>query len=499
MDLPPTRAPEIPAGYTWFNVDHPLAFSGELRGRVTVLDFWTYCCINCLHVIPDLAYLEHKYAHDPVVFIGVHSNKYTTEAYPENIRQAILRLGVTHPVVVDQAHAIWDAYAVNAWPTLAVIDPNGYLIAMFSGEGHREELDRLIAGLLDIGRDRELLADGPITLKPEQRPPSRSGLLFPGKVLADRAGGRLFIADSGHHRVLITDWRGEIIGFLGSGMPGQVDGMYSDARFRNPQGMALFGNNLYIADTDNHMVRQVDLTSFHVHTALGNGIIGYDRRGGHRGRDQLLNSPWDVAFLNGKLYIAMAGLHQIWAYDPQTEIAEVVAGTGREDIADNVARRAVLAQPSGLSAAGELLFFADSETSAVREYDAAQGLVSTLVGQGLFTFGDQDGSIGHALLQHPLGISAQGQYVYVADTYNHKIKRIDLASREIVTAVGTGRPGLRQDGKPALYEPGGLSIAGEELFIADTNNDRILHYNLALGHWLEINPTLGGQSIAEAA
>lgn len=499
MSVAMSQAPEFPEGLTWFNTGKPLRFAEELRGQVVVLDFWTYCCINCMHVLPDLKFLEEKYAHDPVTIIGVHSNKYINEEDPENIRKAIFRYGIKHPVVVDFDHAIWDMYGIDAWPTLVVIDSAGRAIGALPGEGHREDLDKLIAALLEIGHEEQTLASGPLPSQPERQAPSHSGLRFPGKVIADQERERLFIADSNHNRILVTNWSGELLGFFGSGLQGDFDGSYEDARFNHPQGLAFFGSALYIADTENHMVRRADLLGFHVDTVLGNGMIGYDRHGGHHGTDQLLNSPWDLAFLNGMLYIAMAGLHQIWVYDPQREIASVVAGTGRENITDNPARKAALAQPSGLAAANGKLYFADSETSSIRIYDPQTDQVSTLVGKGLFTFGDVDGPTGQALLQHPLGVAADADHVYIADTYNHKIRSIDLNTGLVSTLAGTGIPGLQDGDKLALYEPGGIALAGKNLFIADTNNDRVIRYRLDTGEWREIIPTTMGKPLNEAA
>lgn len=497
MSMP--EAPEFPEGLPWLNTERPLRMREELRGRVVILDFWTYCCINCMHVLPDLEYLEKKYAQDPVVIIGVHSNKYTNEADPRNIREAVLRYNITHPVVVDDDHLIWGMYGVSAWPTLMVIDSTGHIIGALPGEGHRDELDRLIAALLELGHEQETLAPGPLALKPETPHPASSGLLFPGKVLADPSGHRLFIADSNHNRIIMTDWEGEILGFFGSGVEGFRDGSYEDTRFHHPQGLALYDNALYIADTENHAVRRADLIGFHVDTILGNGMIGYDRRGGHRGREQLLNSPWDVAFLNGKLYIAMAGLHQIWECDLQSGTAHDVIGTGRENITDNIAQKAALAQPSGLAVGNGRLYFADSETSAIRVFDPQTDHVETLVGKGLFTFGDVDGSTGQALLQHPLGVAASGRHLYVADTYNHKIRHIDLTSGIVSTVAGNGHPGRNMADELQLYEPGGVSVAGNNLFIADTNNDRIIHFWLDTGAWREVVPKIGGKPLAEAA
>ncbi len=481
------RAPDWPEGFTWLNTDRPLRIREELRGRVVVLDFWTYCCINCVHLQPDLAWLEAKYHDQPVAIIGVHSNKYPNEANPANIHEAILRLRVTHPVIVDEEHAIWDSYAVRAWPTLVVIDPDGYVVAELAGEGHRDELDVLITDLLADGRTRGTLATTPLPVRPEIPHLVIRPLSFPGKVAIDRAGDQIIIADTNHHRIIITDWAGEVVGYFGNGRRGTVDGPYDDVRFNAPQGLLLVENTLYIADTDNHMLRQAKYASFHVDTVLGNGALGYDRRGGHAGRAQALNSPWDLAYLDGLIYIAMAGLHQVWTFDPATGVGQVALGTGRENITDGPGHRAALAQPSGLSAANGILYFADSETSAVRQYDPRSGEVTTLVGEGLFVFGDVDGPLAEARLQHPLGVAAQDDAVYVADTYNHKIKRIDLRARTIATIAGTGTPGREDNGQLAL------AVNGDNLLITDTNNDRIIHLRLDTGEWREIILKIGGE------
>ncbi|HEY3415254.1 MAG TPA: thioredoxin-like domain-containing protein, partial [Armatimonadota bacterium] len=475
MNIGYPHAPDFPAGFTWLNTDHPLQFSGELRGQVVVLDFWTYCCINCMHVLPDLDYLEHKYADQPVTIIGVHSNKYTEEASPANIRQAILRYNITHPVIVDEHQAIWNQFVISAWPTLVVIDPTGRILGTLPGEGHREQLDQIIDELLAQGRRESTLAAGPLSLQHEQRQDPATGLFYPGKVLADATGGRLFIADSDHQRILITDWSGMVMDVIGNGQIGLHDGAFAEATFHDPQGMALRGDLLYIADTDNHALRRADLENRRVDTVVGNGKISYDRRGGHLGREQGLNSPWDVAFVDNLLFIALAGLHQIWTYNPETTEARLAIGTGRENITDNPAHRAALAQTSGLSAANGILYFADSETSSVRQYDPGTDEVSTLVGQGLFIFGDKDGDGPNALLQHPLGVAASPNgALYVADTYNSKIRRIDLTSGLVTTLAGSGKPGVGSAGALELYEPGGLSVAGNDLFIADTNNHRVI-------------------------
>lgn len=485
------RAPDFPAGFNWLNTDQPLSFGKQLKGRVVVLDFWTYCCINCMHVLPDLAYLEHKYADQPVTIIGVHSAKFENEQDPAQIAQAVRRYRIRHPVIVDQGMKLWSQFGVHAWPTFVIIDTAGRVVGQTSGEGRRQLLDNAIQQLLDEGKRNNTLATGgaipgatpggATSVAPESQPNLnlRSNfrgreLSFPGKIIADPH--RLFIADSDHDRIVIADLDGKVQQTIGSGQPGFADGPSDHAQFLNPQGMALSsdGQTLYIADTDNHAVRQVDLKSLTVTTLAGNGTQGNDRAGGNVGRQQPLSSPWDVALdePRHRLVIAMAGLHQIWTLDLKTGIARAWIGTGRENIDDGPADEAALAQTSDLTIQGDNLYFADSETSSIRRADLKTGQVTTLAGTGLFDFGLRDGSLSRALLQHPLGIASSGDRIYVADTYNHALRVIDPRKKTITTLIPAS-----SDDKSPLNEPAGLCIVGDQIFIADTNHHRIVRYD----------------------
>lgn len=470
-------APEFPQGLTWWNTDRPLAFSAELKGRVVVLDFWTYCCINCIHILANLEQIERDFRDEPVVVLGVHSNKFANEAEADNIRMAILRYNIAHPVVVDEGHRIWNAYGVSAWPTLVFIDSEGRIAGSVSGEVEPAELERVIRALLDEGRHHGTLAERAPTLRPETMVRSASGLSFPGKILADPEGRRLFIADSGHNRILVTDPAGALLLRIGSGEAGRADGPLERASFHDPQGMAYDAarQHLYIADQGNHLVRRADLQVGRVETVLGTGREAFDRAGGHRGTAQGINSPWDLALVGSTLYIAMAGMHQIWRMDLESQQAEDWVGGGREGLLDGPGFNAALAQPSGLAALGEHLYFADSEVSALRRARLGDGDVETLVGHGLFEFGDADGAYGRARLQHPLGVATDGRQIFIADTYNHKVKALDLEARSVRTVAGSGRPGSGDPhGALELYEPGGLAWMDGKLYIADTNNHRVV-------------------------
>ncbi len=467
-----SSAPEFPPGVQWLNTDRPLSL-GQLRGKVVLLDFWTYCCINCMHVLPDLKRLEHEYP-DELVVIGVHSAKFEAERDVGNIRSAILRYEIEHPVVNDRDMRIWDDYAARAWPTAVLIDTEGKIVARRSGEGVFDAFDQVIAEIIEDAARAGLLNREPLELRREREATVTGALSFPGKVLADGESGRLLIADSNHNRVVVTTLDGEVVDVAGSGAIGFDDGAFDEATFNHPQGMALDGHALYVADTVNHAIRRLDLQARTVATVAGTGrrATAIDRTGTGTGMD--LSSPWDLEIESNSLFIAMAGSHQIWRMDLHTWALELYAGSGAEDLADGPLRQATLAQPSGLTSDGLRLFFADSESSSIRYADLPpDAYVRTVVGTGLFDFGDSDGLGADARLQHPLAVVHHGGDLYVADTYNNRIKRVNPRTRRVETLLGTGEAGLR-DGDPAQFkEPGGISYADGRLFIADTNNHAI--------------------------
>ncbi len=489
------RAPEFPREMEWLNTAGPLRMA-DLRGKVVLLDFWTYCCINCMQVIPDLKRLEAKYPRELVV-IGVHSAKFTTEREAENIRQAILRYKVAHPVVNDDQMRIWREYGVRAWPTQALIDPAGKVVAFRSGEGVFDAFDGPIAALIGAFGAAGRLDRTPLRLRPERQ--EDSPLSFPGKVLADEAGGRLFVADSGHHRIVVASLAdGAVLEIIGSGRAGLADGTFSEAAFRNPQGMALVGPKLYVADTDNHAIRLADLKERTVTTVARAAPQAPPFDATAPGAARGFRSPWALVAHGGGLYIAMAGSHQLWRMDLATGRATPYAGSGWEARVDGELAQAALAQPSGITTDGEKLYFADSEVSSIRSADLdPAGQVRTIVGGDLFDFGDVDGVGLAARLQHPLGVAYRDGALYVADTYNNKIKRVSLAHRSIRTFLGSGSPGKADGLKPTFDEPAGVSIAGKKLYIADTNNHIIRVADLATGRTATL--TLKGLGAPTAA
>jgi thiol-disulfide isomerase/thioredoxin len=468
------NAPDFPEGMEWLNTDRPLSLR-ELRGKVVILDFWTYCCINCMHVIPDLKRLEQKYPNELVV-IGVHSAKFNGERDTQNIRQAILRYEIEHPVVNDYKMEVWQRYSVRAWPTLMLIDPAGKVLGYLSGENIYDAFDKMIAKVIEEFDAKKLMDRRPLALKLERSRTPTSMLAFPGKVLADDKSKQLFIADSNHNRIVVASLvDSSVKEVIGTGEIGMNDGSFESATFNHPQGMAFDGRVLYVADTENHTIRSLDFSKRTVTTIAGTGEQArrIDQLGG-QGKETPLNSPWDLVLHNDMLYIAMAGPHQLWRMNPKTGGTAPYAGTGREDIIDGPLTRAALAQPSGITTDGKKLYFADSEVSAIRSADLdPDGFVATIVGEGLFDFGDKDGRGPAVRLQHPLGVVYHDGSLYVADTYNNKIKRISPKDKSSQTFLGTGEGNLRDGDRPAFDEPGGVSVAGGKLYIADTNNHAI--------------------------
>ncbi|MFJ6012292.1 NHL domain-containing thioredoxin family protein [Streptomyces sp. NPDC092952] len=464
------RAPELVGKGGWLNTGDQQYTLADLRGRIVVLDFWTFCCVNCLHVLDELRELEEKHR-DTLVIIGVHSPKFVHEADHQAVVDAVERYGVHHPVLDDPELATWKQYAVRAWPTLVVIDPEGYVVAQHAGEGHAHAIEKLVEELeAEHGAKGTLRrGDGPY-VPPE---PVATHLRFPGKALSLPDGGFL-VSDTTRHRLVEIERDGETVRrHIGTGDRGFTDGGPGEARFSEPQGLAVLPDGrIAVADTVNHAVRALDPATGETTTLAGTGRQwwqGSPTSGPAREVD--LSSPWDLAWFADRLWIAMAGVHQLWTYDPGTGRVEVAAGTTNEGLVDGPAAEAWFAQPSGLavSADGERLWIADSETSALRyvERDGDGFAVRTAVGTGLFDFGHRDGAAGQALLQHPLGVTALPDgSVAVCDTYNHALRRYDPVSDEVTT--------LATD----LREPSGAVLVDGELVVVESARHRLTRLRL---------------------
>lgn len=432
----------------WLNVTRPLT-EEDFKGKAVVLDFWTYGCINCMQIIPDLEYLEGRFG-NKLLIVGVHSAKFEGESGNSRIVFAAKRFGLKHPVINDADFAIWKSYNVKAWPTQVLLGPDGQEVARWSGEGHRKEIEKAIARL-DIKTEGEAAPVANDTVK--------TALSFPARTKVE--GNFIYIADAGHNQIVITDKSGKTIQRIGSGAKGFADGTLEESQFNAPRGFATKGDKIYIADTGNHRLRLIDLGAKTVTTLVGDG---------KRGSIGAIASPWDLAFADdNQIAIANAGTHQLLSYDIKDNKLSVLAGSGREDIIDGKADDAALAQPSGLFYDNGVLYFVDAESSALRQLK--EGEVKTLIGTGLFDFGLKDGKYPEARLQHPQGLSVSKDKVYVADTYNNVIRIYDLKTSELSTLALNKK----------FNEPGDISIVGGEAYIVDTNNNAISRLNLESG------------------
>ncbi|XP_055621335.1 NHL repeat-containing protein 2 isoform X2 [Toxorhynchites rutilus septentrionalis] len=507
----------------WFNVTEPLSFEGSLRGKIVVLDFFTYCCINCMHILPDLKRLEHLYSiEDGLVVIGVHSAKFENEKNSANIRSAVQRYEITHPVVNDVRSSMWRNLHVQCWPTLLILGPRANPIFVVMGEGHFDDLKLYVSSALKFYKDKGAIQSHALPINLTTNLVESSHLQFPGKIAcisgpSDNDNPIYAISDSGNHRILVVNSEGTVLHRIGGRKPGFVDGDFKKARFNAPQGVAFQSNDvLFVADNENHAIRKIDFENKQVTTVVGTGQQGCDRIGGKSGRDQILSSPWDVAVYRTKdldmsfhsdetrvpqkdvVLIAMAGIHQIWALFLEETIwwkfrkysagsCLAIAGNGREENRNNIyPNNAAFAQPSGLTTNRDAkeLYLADSESSSIRKISLSDGKVVAVAGGDrnpldLFSFGDVDGKQFAAKFQHPLGVAfnSKDNCIYVADTYNHKIKKINATTNVATTCVF-----LEDCGSTRTFsEPAGLCVdpTGRYLFIADTNNHQIMVADLS--------------------
>jgi thiol-disulfide isomerase/thioredoxin len=486
--MPTVRAPEIDRpGLQWFNVPGPLSLAG-LRGRLVILDFWTFCCINCLHVLPTLRRVEEAFPEE-VVVVGVHSPKFPAERDPANLAAAIARYGIRHPVVNDPDFRIWREYAVRAWPTLVVVSPDGTVIGQHSGEPDPDRLLGAVADLLDGFRREGRLEPRPLDLAAVMPPVPPGRLSFPGKIKP--AGcGTWAVADAGHNQVVLFDECGNEIARYGSGEAGFADGPAAEARFDAPQGLVADGETVWVADTGNHAIRRIDRASGMVSTLAGTGARGRVLGAPAPGRRTALASPWDLERRGRLLFFANAGTHQLGQLDLDSGRVARLAGAGPEGLRDGAAVEAHLAQPSGLALSpdGGTLWFADAETSSIRALDLASGAVTTLAGSGLFDFGHVNGPLADVQFQHCLGLAPWRDGLLVADSYNGALRLIDpgrgVAEDFDGAHFACADPVCLPLGEPAgLWADGSGTDGTGRVLVADTNNHRILEYCPAEGSY----------------
>jgi len=460
-------APELPDSLQWINAAEPPTLAA-LRGRVVLLHFWTFDSVNCANALAELRYLESKF-HDGLSVIGVHTPKYEYQRQAAPVLKAVNRCHIRHPVANDPEYALWRGYGVQSWPSFAIVDAEGRFAGLLVGEGRREEAESLVGQLLDeaAAGDLRVYESSVATVRPEPRMP----LQFPGKVLATPTA--LWIADSGNNRILECDHGGRILRQFGTGSAALIDGRGREAAFSNPQGLALLHDSLYVADSGNHAVRRIVLQSGDVGTVAGTGSLGHELPAETTDpRQTRMSAPTDLVAFEGKLYVTVSGQHQVWTFDPVRNRLAVLAGNGRLGLHDGDGIDASFAQPSGIAVFDRQLIVADAASSAIRSINLDDRQVGTLIGAGPYEFGDVNGKRDVARLQNPLGLCVDPRgLAFVADSYNGKIKALNLRTGEI-----------RALNLPYhLHEPSGISMAVNALWVANTNAHEVVRVDLATG------------------
>ena len=469
----------------WLNVSEPLKAS-NLEDRVILLDFWTYACVNCMHMIPEIKKLEEEFG-SKLTVIGVHSGKFDNEKNVEGIRNAIVKYDISHPVVNDSKFNIWNNFKVKSWPTLILIGPNGQIKGTYVGEGTSQQIREDVTKL--VKKYRYSLNRDPLPIVPEKNKIVGHVLSFPSKleyVKDFESKGiaktpAILISNSGKNTIIVSSLSGDILLEIGSGKKGLTDGTIGSASFNNPHGLLYKNSVIYVADTGNHALRKIDLKKNEVSTIAGSGARGQILLESKTAKESDLASPWDLEFFPDKnnIIIANSGTHQLLKYDITKEAISPFAGNGVEGIIDGSYPKNNLAQPSAINIFSEKLYFIDSETSSLRVADK-NGLVKTLIGSDLFKFGHKNGPAKEALMQHPVGLAVDDTGIYIADTHNSIIRKYDVSQATISDYSGSGKKNsdIGSNLKNVSYnEPEDIVAVLDKFYIADTNNNRILVIN----------------------
>jgi peroxiredoxin len=460
----PSTAPELAPDLDWINA--PSQTLRALRGRVVVLGFWNAGSAICQNLLDDLRFVQGKHA-DGVTVLGIHTPKFEAERNARLVQKAINRHSVRFPVANDPAFITWQHYGIRAWPSVVLLDAQGRVVEVGSGDMKREALDQRITQLLDEAgaRDQRVYENAQPVLKPEPRVP----LSFPSGIAV--TANHVYIADTGHHRILECTHEGRILRQFGSGNGGFLDGGSAEASLQSPRGLALHKDMLYVADTGNHALRRVRLLDGDIDTLAGSGHPGLPSGVlGGNAADLPLNSPWGVAAGFDRVFIGMSALQQIWEYDLAKRSLRAVAGSGRLGLVDGTGTGAAFGQPAGLALVQQTLYVADSAASAIRSVHLGSGGVQTLVGQGLYDFGDQDGTRSAARLQYPLGLALdpRSPLLWIADSYNDSLRMLRLGGGDL----------RRYEIDYRLQQPGAIAASPGALWVANTNAHEVVRIDL---------------------
>ncbi len=459
---------ELPGDLKFVNSDE-VPNLADFRGKALLLNFFTGASVACEQQVQDIKQLEVKYQ-DGLVVLGIHTPKHAADADDEQVLKIANRWHLRHLVANDREWQLWRQLGIEVWPTAVLFDYDGKLVSVYQGEARRAEIEARIQEILNKAQESDCRSyePGPASRRPEDR-----GILrFPTRLIASE--NYLYIADTGYNRVLEVTWDGRVKRQFGSQNPGYWDARESEAGFRCPVGLALTRDWLYIADTGNHMLRRARLLTGDVETLAG---VGHWERPTSADYAQAkaapMASPMDVVAHNERVYIAQAGIHQIWQYDPLRNVLISFSGSGREDVLDGNGLFAAHAQPSGLAMGPEALYVLDASSSALRSVRLYDAKVSTLVPGGLFSSGSTDGPAHSARMCHPTALhfdSARG-VLWVADTLNNKLRVYSIAKGEMKSL----------NINYALRSPSGVCVAQGFVYIANTDAHEVLRLDLKTG------------------
>lgn len=456
-------APELNEHLHWLNSD-PQSLAGQ-RGQILALVFWNASSVYSQNMIDELARIKARH---PVglSMLGIHLPKFDAEIDDRVVLKALNRQRVNFPVANDRNWITWQHFGITRWPSVALIDSEGVVRDIVSGDDNADVLEKKIAELIEEASSSHSLVEHPFRPK---NPEEKTALSFPsGLAVTDT---HLYISDTAHHRVLECTHQGRILREFGTGHPDLNDGPANEAAFNSPRGLCLIREALYVADTGNHALRRVDLISGEVVTLLGSGKPGQAKEGvSKHSSENSLNMPWGLSGSNDKLYLALAGSNQIWEYELGNARMRFIAGTGDLGIADGPGRNALFAQPTNVALVQQSLYVLDSATSSVRAIQLQQGMVQTLVGQGLYEFGDHDGERREARMQYPLAfaLDPNSPVLWIADTYNGSLRKLRLGGGGMTT------PQLPH----SLNQPSALAVGAGALWIADAGAHEVLCYDL---------------------
>jgi len=466
------RAPELPGSIEWFNVDRPVRLA-DLHGMLVLLDFSlgdTACSRHSQH---ELNRLAGRFS-DELVILCAHLPELPAAMRRSHVRSLISRQDVRFPVLHDPERVCRALFGIHDQPVRILIDRDGCIVGTSHGIGKQSHLERVIAHQISLcgGWARR----GP-PFKVRLEPATRGTLHFPTRLIV--AHDRLYIADSGNNRILMTTKQGGILREYGGVAAGFVDGPAGSAAFDNPQGLCRVDEYVYVADTGNHAIRRINLRTDEVETLAGTGSdAGQDLSKLSMPRDCVLNTPCDVLFRRGQLFIAMTGLHQVWRLSMIDNVLSIFAGSGAAGSADGPSHLASFTQPVSLAWCDGRFYCVDAGSGTVRCIDPVSGYVTTLQ-VGADRAGT--GAAGMEQLQHPLDITSdeRRKRLWIADTWNNTIRSVDIRVRPATRGVSGRR----------LDEPAGLAFDNNTLYIANTNAHEVLRVDTDSGRAEALNVT----------